>query len=443
MKRFFYFVASLFLLFSCTEDQMDVMPSEKMADEAPLQNSKLSLQQALSYAKMFGSGMEMNEYPESATRSAIPFSKVVSDVDFYIENGDTLLYAVNYVNDEGYVLIAGDNSSFPILAHSNVGNMTFSHIPADSPMAMFVAAAKERVKGSIKSKSSMGTDYFDNWKDLGRKGYEYEIVVNNNEPLPQTRGRQNSSGKESIYPYTGKDLDYWCQEGGYNRCAPNLACIGCPALSIGMLMYDTAERETGNATTTYPSFNYNDKRDLRTVTTVTETAQKLRQIADKIPNYDWGRKKDEGSGAADDDIKAGLRKLGYKNATYVRYNFETLYKNLSFKGVDNSGREKTYNRGVLIAASARTSGGYVGHIWFCDGYYEQSYTVTKKYYGNRTKTWTEYDDRIYMNWGWGPDGGNGWYLATDNVWSSTEGNPSVPLKISPILFTNLSTYVRP
>ena len=33
--------------------------------------------------------------------------------------------------------------------------------------------------------------------------------------------------------------------------------------------------------------------------------------------------------------------------------------------------------------------------------------------------------------------------ATDNVWSSSEGNPSVALKINPIIFVNLSNYVRP
>lgn len=443
MKKIIYLVASLFLLCACTDDQGDVMSIEQNADESSLQSSKLSLQQALSYAKMFGSGMEKNDHPESTTRSAVPFSKVVADVDFYIENGDTLLYAVNYVNDEGYVLIAGDNSSFPILAHSNMGSLAFSDIPGDSPMAMFVSAAKERVKDNVEHQTSMDTDYFDNWKDLGRCGYEYEILVNDNEPLAQTRGRENSSGKKSIYPYTGKELDAWCQEGGYNMSAPNRACIGCPALSIGMLMYDTSLRTTGNSTVTYPSFDYTDAQDLRAVTTVTETSRKLRQIADKIPGYEWGRKKDEGSGASDDAIKSGLRKLGYKNAKYVNYNFETLYKNLSFKGTNSLGQQTEYNRGVLIAASAYTGREYVGHIWFCDGYYEQSYTVTKKYRGRVVSSWTEYDDRIYMNWGWGPDGGNGWYLATDNVWSSSEGNPSVALKINPIIFVNLSNYVRP
>lgn len=56
---------------------------------------------------------------------------------------------------------------------------------------------------------------------FGKDGYEYEVELSDDEPKPessQTRSsrRKDSSGKKSIYPYTGKDLNYWCQEGGYN-----------------------------------------------------------------------------------------------------------------------------------------------------------------------------------------------------------------------------------
>lgn len=440
MKKIFYLVASSFLLFSCSENQTDIAPNENLVDEVSFENSKLNMKQALAYASMFNAGLEKNDTPESVTRTIDPISKVVSDVDFYIEDGDTLLYAINYINNGGYVLIAGDNSSFPILAHSNMGNLEFSNISDDSPMAMYISALKNRVIGNINNQSSTSTDYFNNWKDLGRDGYEYEIVVNNNEPQPQTRGRENSSGKKSIYPYTGKDLDYWCQEGGYNMCAPNRACIGCPAIATGMLMYDTSQRMLGNVTPTYPSFDYTDMRNIKDVTTVTETARKLRQIADSIPEYDWGKKKDEESRATPANIIIGLKKLGYKNAKLASYNFETVYNNLSFKGINYFGEESTFNRGVLLCAWHHDAP-WAGHIWFCDGYYEQSYTVTKKFLGIKIKSWTEYDDRLYMNWGWGPNKGNGWYLATDNVWSSFEGNPDVRFKANPMMFINLSTYV--
>ena len=36
--------------------------------------------------------------------------------------------------------------------------------------------------------------------------------------------------------------------------------------------------------------------------------------------------------------------------------------------------------------------------------------------------------------------GNGWYLATDDVWSSIEGNPDVRFKYQPKMYINLSSY---
>lgn len=49
-----------------------------------------------------------------------------------------------------------------------------------------------------------------------------------------------------------------------------------------------------------------------------------------------------------------------------------------------------------------------------------------------------------MNWGWGTDGGNGWYSATDNdVWSSLDTKKSYYLKSLPQMFINLSYYEYP
>ncbi|HCC51955.1 MAG TPA: hypothetical protein DEQ30_07790 [Porphyromonadaceae bacterium] len=160
-----------------------------------------------------------------------------------------------------------------------------------------------------------------------------------------------------------------------------------------------------------------------------------------MPNYNWGTSQDRPSGATPDDVLTGLRDIGFKKAQMVSYNFETLYNNLSFKGYNYFGQETTYYRGILVGAFANYP--YVGgHIWFCDGYYEQSYTVKKKLLGIVIKTWTEYDDRLYMNWGAGSSGGNGWYCATDDVWTSLD-HPDVPLKSNCKIYTNLNYYEYP
>ena len=46
------------------------------------------------------------------------------------------------------------------------------------------------------------------------------------------------------------------------------------------------------------------------------------------------------------------------------------------------GDDVKLNRGTLIFGFAPNG---EGHIWFCDGYYEQSYTVRKKFFGKTIK----------------------------------------------------------
>lgn len=433
----------LSVFISCTENSLDENFSKTSRLKEVGTSSKLNVTQAIAYASIFSSNLDEAEAVNGGTRSVPNGKKELDHIDYFIEEEDTLLYAFNYKNNSGFIIIAGDNSSFPIIAHSNEGNIDFDNIPKETPVYLLVTSYKNRIKEKIHNPESLQTEYYANRKDLGLEGYEYEIILTNGEPSdPVTRGRRKeSSNKESIYPYTGKALDYWCQKGGYNYYAKNKAAIGCPAIATGMLLYDASQRILGNMTTTYPDFGYFDARDISTETKGTDTARKLREIADSIPNYNWGIGVDKPSGATPQNILTGLRKLGFKKAELVPYDFETLYKNLSFEGAWYGGNKLTYNRGVLIGAYAHNA--FSGHIWFCDGYYEQSYTVKKKFLGIKVKSWTEYDDSLYMNWGWGPNKGNGWYSATDDVWTSLEGNPNVDYKYMTQMYINLSYYENP
>lgn len=442
MKKILLLLVPLFM-FSCTNADIEDVTTTK--DKKTLsQNVQLSVKQAEIYAILFSNSFDKNDISNEDTpksRATANTPKTIHDVNYIIENGDTLVYAVNYDNNNGFVILSGANNTFPIIAHSSIGSINLNHISRGNPLSLTIDAYKEKAKTALNDAAAIHSNYFDEWKDLGKEGYEYEIELSDNEPKPEatiTRSdrRKDSSGKKSIYPYTGKDLNYWCQKGGYNFCAQDKCPIGCPAIAIGMLMYDTSQRMVGNQQSTVPAFSYTDNCDLQKVSKETELAKKLRQITDSIPGYTFGK---ELSGATAQSILIGLQKLGYKKAQLVPYDFETLYKNLQFKGFDYFGEETTFTRGILIGAYSNES----GHIWFCDGYYEQSYTVTKKSGGKVVSSWKEYDDRLYMNWGWGPDGGNGWYCATDNgVWSSFENQP-VYLKIQPQMYINLSYYEYP
>lgn len=185
-------------------------------------------------------------------------------------------------------------------------------------------------------------------------------------------------------------------------------------------------------TTTKPQFLYSDKYDI-TKRDGADLARRLRQIADSIPGYSYGI---DASGASPNNITTGLHKLGYNQAQIVPYDFELLYTNLNFTRKGYFGDDLNCNRGLLIFGYSPSN---KGHIWFCDGYYEQSYTVRKKFLGMTVKTWTEYDDRVYMNWGFGKNAGNGWYCATEDFWGSLDG-AHMPFYLNVYMFINLSHY---
>ena len=418
---------------SCKQETPAPASKQDAPSKEATKSVQLSEQQARMYATMFLKHEDSISRPQNLRSIAVP--REISDVNYYVEGRDTLLYAINYGNNGGFVILSGDNSSFPIVAHSDKGHIILSEVSSENPLHGALQAYIDKAKKHINDPSRVNSPYFEKWKDLGKEGYEYEIVTENAAPVAGMRStREYSSGKPAIYPHTGKDLN-WSQAGNFNSAAKDGSLIGCPAVAIGMLLYDCEHRINGSYTSVTPSVHYDAKFATANNIQGREVSKVLRQIADSIPGYDW---RPYGSGANPDSIPIGLHRLGFKEAKWQDYNIDTLYKNLSFKSYIYGGVEDTCYRGVLLGAYAN-GGHYGGHIWFCDGYYEQTYKVTKKFLFIKLKSWTEYEDRIYMNWGWGPDGGNGWYTASDDVWID-KNKRGRALKYKPKVMVGLHSY---
>ena len=436
MKQLKYFAAILGLLAFVSCHEKDELSLDNAPEKAKNSNT-LTIKKANAYVSLFSD--YLGEKP--GTKSEV--QREVDYIDVLVERGDTLMYAFNYKNDAGYILLGAADTYFPILSHNSSGHLKFNEISIESPLYSVIQSFKGIIRDA-KATPDYDSEYYERWKDLGDNDYTYEVIpCETPEFITDTKGRRTySSGKKNIYPQTGMELKYWTQEGGYNYYAENKACIGCPAIAIGMLLYDLNSRMMGDPTTTYPSFSYYyDAYNIKDRTDGTETARKLRMIADIIPHYDWGNTKDATSTATLEDIVEGLHRLGFTQAQAVNYNFETLYRNFTFKGINYFGDEQNFERGVLLLAKDYLNGN--GHIWFCDGYYEQAYEVVKKgIFGIVLKRWNEYEDKIYMNWGWAEKLGNGWYTPSDIYWESNEYG-SITCKLNTKMIVNLSHYEYP
>lgn len=437
------FVATLLLLCSCNSElPSGPDPYGEESGSSDVESIKMTPDQAIAYVKLFGEEITVASTPENKLRAA-DLDRQIGLVDYYVENNDTLLYVVNYKDEKGYVLLSSNNGGFPIIAHSDAGELRFSDIDKENPLWLVIMSEAERVKDQRKNPDRANLDYYDDWKDIGNPDYQYEIEPTSEVPSSRLRAmRKHSTGKKTIYPHTGEKLAHWSQDGNFNAYAPGNTVIGCPAVAIGMLLYDCAHRWGGKLeNVTVPQFP--TYADLATLSNEQgkSVSRALRQIADSIPNYSWGTEQEGGSGANARDILIGLKKLGFRQAELRPYDFETLYQNMSYKDHIYGPELFDVSRGVLIGANDLRNPSK-GHIWFCDGYYEQSFKVTKKFLFIKIKSWTEYDDRLYMNWGWGPTGGNGWFAADENTWTSIEERENY-FKYYPMMFTNLRYYTSP
>ena len=437
------FIVSLLLLFGCKSELPSAPDAHREASESSdVESTKMTPDQAIAYVKLFGEEMTVASTPENKLRAA-DLDRQIGLIDYYVENNDTLLYAVNYKDKKGYVLLSSNNGGFPIIAHSDAGELRFSDINKENPLWLVIMSEAARTKDQRKNPDRANLDYYDDWKDIGNPDYQYEIEPTSEVPSSQLRAmRKHSTGKRAIYPHTGEKLVNWCQYKSFNTYAPNHANIGCPALAIGMLLFDCAHRDLGKMEhVTVPRFPYYAERATMDNEDGRRVSMALKQIADSIPNYRWGAGHGAESGANPVDILEGLKKLGFRQAELRPYDFETLYQNMSYKGHIYGPTLVDVSRGVLIGAY-NLEDPSEGHIWFCDGYYEQSFKVTKKFLFIKIKSWTEYDDRLYMNWGWGPDKGNGWYSADDYIWTSIQEGKNY-FKLYPMMYTNLRHYTSP
>lgn len=202
-------------------------------------------------------------------------------------------------------------------------------------------------------------------------------------------------GLTPIGPSSTIQYCVWGQANGYNADAkrPNIDLAGCPAVAVGLLC----------KTWKYPSdrgFDYAAMPNSLAPTTDSNPISRMfRDIADVIPGYSWGTAASGGSGASQAGILTGLKTLGYNSAKSTSYDFNTVYSNI----------EDWYP--VLLGGFTNTG----GHIWIADGYSETKWKVTRKFLGITVKTWYEYSDHIYMNWGW---------YGSSNGWIDQESWPS-------------------
>ena len=365
-------------------------------------------------------------------------------------NGTTAAYAVNFGQNEGFVLINATKKYDPILAFAESGhfftekkhsdgltnwiNEQINHIssvdalPADT-IAKFAKkwayycghTSKKSLdkKESSRTSSSYNDEYaeaFDQYLQQRNKlisqGYEVfeptDLSQDANNTIAQYVDAMTYPGYEDIryqiYILAEKTEDKstiinnfvkstWTQENGYNMAFTNpntglLAPAGCATIAAGQIMryYEYPEKYDWDAM----PLNYATK-------TTSEFLRDLALTASQSFYLD-------NSGISPQNIHSAFQKFGY-NVKLDSLSNEIVYQNLK-------NRKPVYLRGSM-------AGTYLGHAWIASGYKKELYHYKKELF---ILTWPrQYDgvltydvdsffgsDYVYYNWGYN-DGYDGFY----------------------------------
>lgn len=392
--KFIYATLALLLLFSCSvEDNLESL----MQDNNEIVTYKVTQEEAQSIVQGFVDEMSFI----SSTRSANEMShKEISSVyalrknliqtrsgadsnDFPIDL-DTLMYVVNFSNDNGFVLVAADKRTEPIFAIIDEGNFNFELL------------------------SEEDNDMFLTFLDYAIST-ELDDIENFSGNISQTRATSNGWTINTKYAPILKTK--WSQ-GGENN--PNSYGKYCPNKTTGCTVIATAQILSHFQTISHVNWSYNgvgassdlhwsqiisDCENNNGVLSSTYTPQSLNEVAHlcRYLGIAFGAKyNNDGSTSVGEDkpIDWFNKWGGLKASKLKEYNESQIITSIKngnpVYGRGNSGRKK------FLGITVKYKG---GHAWVYDGYI----SATKN---------GKQQNLIHCNWGWGSSKFyNGYYLS--------------------------------
>ncbi|GAB6010204.1 thiol protease/hemagglutinin PrtT [Dysgonomonas reticulitermitis] len=295
-------------------------------------------------------------------------------------------YVFNVNNDQGFIIVAGDDVAVPVLGYSDNGKYDENNLPPN--FAYWMDFLSKEIASAIENNARQSSETKAQW----------EIYSNDAAPLLK-------AGDVVVGPLVQTK---WNQGSPYNNYCPNGSYTGCVATAMAQIMkYHTTPT---TRTVTIPGYTtMTNKRSIPAITGST--------------SYDWDNMTNTYSGSSTQLQKDAVAKLMYECGVSVEmdyttsssgaYSFDVGIALVNYFGYDPSvqikSREyysnadwenlikKELDDGRPVYYSGRSNNS--GHAFVCAGYKDNG----------------EY----YFNWGWGGlyDG----YFVTTSLNPGTDG----------------------
>jgi len=349
----FICISSVFLL-SCNESGLNI-------DEPNTIETHTYANKSMSEAISIAIDAAERLYPTQSrgyahTASINNVRSVINHLSIAGEN-DTLLYVVNFDNNEGYAIIPAPNIDKKVLAV--VGNGSYyPEKGTDNPgFNYFMEAAKSYASNA----------------PINPLGYGDPVIVIPGDLHPAYKLEYDTLAHYEVKPRL--DGMEWGQTGIYNIFCPRIdevrAATGCVPTAIASII--TGVKKVSDGTSSF-SFTFPDN--------TFGTQSLMRQIG-----YDGNAKYGTNTQVAKDKCKSLLEKylVGHKISKFTDFNFDRAKSSL--------------NTCVLLMAGS-------GHAWVADGYDQLDYHKYSAKWDFTNKGWIVQTDRDYSDrlvhfcWGW-------------------------------------------
>lgn len=313
-------------------------------------------------------------------------SLIVKDIYTEIDKENTLYHIVTY-EEGGFVVVSGNFTMTPILAYSTENQLNIDNI--NPALKMWIEFHYNNTLKVSPEKSIQNQ-----WNNILENNIPIQKAENKIGPLTTSTWNQD----RYYNAYCPEDLNVTGEIGGsYDNHVPN----GCVAVAMSQIMYYHRFPLAGVSSFSYVSpygrltanfaeayYNYNAMADIATGYS-DALASLISHCGISVEmNY-----KPTGSGSQ--THKARTAMVGYFNySTTSRFERKEAYNDSIW--ISKIVQSISNRLPIIYAASKENAN--AGHAWVCDGY--DIVNDTSAY--------------LHFNWGWGANGGNGWFLSTTN-----------------------------
>lgn len=321
---------------------------------------------------------------------------VVESTSFWVEDGDTVMIALNFQNG-GFIILSTDDAAIPVIGYDKEESFSFSEM---SPAASSWLRHNAQQISTARSQHLMATpEIAMQWEKLNRN--EFAPLRDNTAVAPLIQAKWNQSRYyNDLCP---ADPDSPTGYGGRVPC-------GCVALAMAMVIHYYRYPATGQGSHSYYSnYGYHSVNYAQQTYNYNVMPYNLSKANNEVAKliYHCGIAVEmnyapEGSGAETSETRRGLR-------DYYKYAQDIAHERRSGGGWGGWGNQGyTTEQWTAMLKADIDSGrpiiysGYSeegGHAFICDGY--------------------DANDYFHFNWGWG--GYNNGYFTVEDVTTAVGG----------------------